>query len=314
MASADTASCECRADSNMISKNVTHEPLISHDFKVDTLNTSANPNKSSPLALLVRFGLTPSKVACLSQWGQSDQSCTGLSECNTGTTSHTEVCVESIKTHSASYPQLHLRSCDVPGIRAHLNSMVWTPVIKVCISMPIAAASSACTATELAAVAASMSIPSDLLGDTAQAPPLVNCARHKAVAYHQELDSLEGRIEAAKLQLQANRDTLIASAQKVYDSQLEKLLIAGAATQVALQAKVAAADKALDASLEATSAATEVIVECIVCAVNMGMLLVIIPLSCRPHLYSAMRTPSHMRRSSRPNWNPPITLSQPSRH
>ena len=116
-------------------------------------------------------------------------------------------------------------SHDAPAVRALLNSMV----------------------------------SSSIKGDIAQASPLVSWARNMAVAAQQELETLEGNVEAATLQLQANRDALVASAHESYDTQLAALMSVASERQMALQIGVVSADNALEASIEATSAATEVL-------------------------------------------------------
>ena len=220
----------------------------SHDYEMVTLPVAG----THALALLMRYGLKHSETVCSSHKGQPY---TGLTctECTAATTSPSGLCVECIKTHSAAYPLHSLRPSrhDASVIRELLNSKVES-AIKGCFVKAASAATLTCSTN-----ASASTIPQSP-GDIAQASPLVSCARHKAVATQQELEALAGSIEAARLQLQANRDALVASAHESYETQLAALMSVGVARQMALQSEIVAADKALEASIEATSAASEV--------------------------------------------------------
>lgn len=97
-----------------------------------------------------------------------------------------------------------------------------------------------------------------------ESPPIVLCARHKAVAIEAELAALAGNEEAVLAQLEANRHAAIASGRfeqelsTVFDAGAAELRAAAATKRVALQTEAVAVDAALEDALAAVAALTEV--------------------------------------------------------
>ena len=91
-----------------------------------------------------------------------------------------------------------------------------------------------------------------------QSTPLVCCARHKTLAVQHELESIPGSEEAAVLQLDANRDALVAATLAVHAARVAEVRSASASKRVSLEAQLVTSDAALEGACSATEALLEV--------------------------------------------------------
>lgn len=97
-----------------------------------------------------------------------------------------------------------------------------------------------------------------------ESPPIVLCARHKALAIHAELDVLAVHEEVALAQLEASRDVAAAAGRPneeitpLFEARVAEVRSEAAAKRVALQSEAVAVDAALECALAAVAALTEV--------------------------------------------------------
>lgn len=97
-----------------------------------------------------------------------------------------------------------------------------------------------------------------------ESPPLVLCARHKALAVDAELGALAANEEAVLTQLEATRDVEIAAGRPAdevaagFAARVSEVYAAAAAKRVALETAAVTADAALENALAVVAALTEV--------------------------------------------------------
>lgn len=95
-------------------------------------------------------------------------------------------------------------------------------------------------------------------------PPIVSCARHKALAIDAALEALAENEEAALMWLESTRDAAIAAGRHaeelapVFGSRAGEVRSTAAAKRAALQAEAIAADIALECALDTTAALIKV--------------------------------------------------------
>ena len=89
-------------------------------------------------------------------------------------------------------------------------------------------------------------------------PPLVACARHKAVAVQTTIDELDGNMTATKVQVEDMLHAVVATAHEYSSTLLAGLNATYSTRRAALETEAVAADKALENAIDVTQGLDEV--------------------------------------------------------
>lgn len=163
---------------------------------------------------------------------------------------------ECIKEHTLAYPMHLLGSLtpDVAALRVKLGALAVAPVTTH--------GSSATSATEVDPTAGGGASSSASHVDTAQTAaqtfPLVENARRKIVAIQAELDVVVANKESSRVQLEANRDAILATVRACFEASVGVVEAAASAKQTGLESELVDADAALELAIFATAALSEV--------------------------------------------------------
>ncbi len=183
--------------------------------------------------LLLRANLVPVPKSCMRHGGQPFSTVI-CAEC----AFDSGLCVDCIREHSEAFPlhTLTSRLLKAPVIRKGFTETVHT------------ALSGCCNRAVNRSSAKSTSLP----------PPLVACARHKAISAKKELDALTSYVDSTMRQLEANRDAIFARTTTGYLTRVAALKVVAEAKRAALESELAEADSALSQAVQATDFLIEV--------------------------------------------------------
>lgn len=92
----------------------------------------------------------------------------------------------------------------------------------------------------------------------AQASPLVECARHRALASQAELDALAANLEATQAQLEKNRDAALAMIEEGFRDIVAAARAAATAKRALLETELVGTDAVLSEALRTAADVAEV--------------------------------------------------------
>ena len=215
-------------------------PFREHLFSETTLDASTEPSPQD--VLLHELGLTPAFTSC----PRHAEPFTGLicTECVVVQDPGDGLCLSCVRLHSQANPSHTLK-----------------PVAPVVTDLRAALASASRQAVDGCRISNKAQQPSEVGGvaqgggsasSSSSNPPVVECARHKAVALQREIETLKDNEESTLRDWDARRDAVIMATHNYFDAGRVDITTTAAARLAALEAEAVAADSALEKSIRVT--------------------------------------------------------------
>ena len=226
--------------------NVRKLPFQGHSFSETTLDASTEPSPQD--VLLQELGLTPAFTTC----PRHAELVTGLvcTECVVVQDPGDGLCLSCVRLHSQANPSHTLK-----------------PVAPVVADLRAALASASRQAVDECRISDMAHQPSEVGGvaqgrgsasSSSSNPPVVECARHKAVALQREIETLKDNTESTLREWDARRDAVIMAAHNYFDAGRMDITTTAAARRAALETEAVAADCVLEKSIRVTRGLDEV--------------------------------------------------------